>query len=112
MKQEKPITITEQGFNKLFCIHENIDNLERIVSKCDAVTDILEEALESMNDKGIRPSDDTTIVDVVSVIHDYSCRAKNHVRDVEDDLSTFYNNLCSKYVVNGGECCEWVTDIH
>lgn len=96
------ITITEQDIHKLFTLHEHIDNLERTISKCDAVSDILEEALESMDDKGVEPFDDTTIVDVVSVIHEYSCRAKNAVRKIENNLSVFNSELRSRNVMQGG----------
>lgn len=84
---------TENNLHQLFKIHEHADNLERTVSKCDAVADMLEETLESMNDKGIRPSDDTTIIDVVKVIHDYSTQAKYGIRKLESDLSEFNTNI-------------------
>jgi len=96
----KTTTLTEQEKHHLFLLHEHADNLERTVSKCDAVTDIFEEALESMNDKGIRPSDDTTIIDIVKVIHDYSNQAKQGIRELESDLSKFHINS------RGGECHE------
>lgn len=87
------VTLTKQEKRHLFLLHEHADNLERTVSKCDAVADMFEEALESMNDKGIRPSDDTTIIDVVKVIHDYSNQAKYSIRELESNLSEFNTNI-------------------
>lgn len=96
------VTSTEQDKHHLFLLHEHADDLERTMSKCDAVTDIFEEALERMNAYGTRPSDDTTIIDVVRVIHDYSNQAKQGIRELESNISDFNNNLYSR----GGECCE------
>lgn len=96
------LTLTEQDKHHLFLLHEHADDLERTMSKCDAVTDIFEEALERMSSCGTRPSDDTTIIDVVRVIHDYSNQAKQGIRELESNLSIFNSNLHSK----GGECNE------
>lgn len=106
MKDLNKVTLTEQDKHHLFLLHEYADELERTVSKCDAITDIFEEALERMNAYGTRPSDDTTIIDVVKVIHDYSNQAKQGIRELEDRLSIFNNNLNSQYRAQGGECHE------
>lgn len=102
MKDLNKVTLTEQEKHHLFLLHEHADELERTVSKCDAVTDIFEEALERMNAYGTRPADDTTIIDVVRVIHDYSNQAKQGIRELEGSLSKFHININSK----GGECHE------
>lgn len=102
MSNVNRITLTEQEKQRLFSIHEHADELERTVSKCDAVTDMFEEALESMNNQGLSPVDDTTLIDVVRVIHDYSNQAKFSMRELEGKLSAFNSTLCNK----GGECYE------
>lgn len=96
------VTLTEKEKHHLFLLHEHADDLERTVSKCDAVTDIFEEALERMNAYGTRPSDNTTIIDVVRVIHDYSNQAKQGIRELESGLSEFHIHINSR----GGECHE------
>lgn len=93
MKDLNKVTLTERDKRHLFKFHEYADNLERIVSKCDAVTNIFEEALESMSNQDIRPCDNTTIIDVVKVIHDYSTQAKYGIRKLESDLSEFNTNI-------------------
>lgn len=94
MKEER-IDLTPKGLkeytkHKLFALHEKADGLERIISKCDAVTNVLSEALERMKDCGTRPTDDRTIIDVVDVINEYSRCAKYGIRELEEDLSELH----------------------
>lgn len=106
MKDER-ITITSKGLqeciaHKAFKIHETADDLEKCVSKCAAMTDILEEALDSMNEKGTKPSDEATIVNTVRVLQEHITKAKNITRTLEQDLSQFHTNLRNEFSMKEG----------
>ena len=105
-REQNSVIITQQDFSKLFDIHENISDLERIISKCNAMSDIFEEALESMNNEGTQFSDRTMPIDAISVIREYSSAAKYKIRSIEKELSTLNNNIRNKYMTKGGECDE------
>ena len=106
MNKNKTILINQQDFYTLFNIHEQTEELESLASKCDAIIDVLSEALERMNDCGTKPVDDRTIINVVDVIREYSSDTKYGLRKLENKLSIFNHRLKDQYEMQGGERCE------
>lgn len=99
--KEIHIAITAQDLHKLYSLHEDADELEKIVSRCYAMVDVLSEAVDSMNACGYQPEDPSTISDAIMVIRKYGLEAKYGMRKLEADLSELHKNTSIRCMDGG-----------
>lgn len=104
MYQENTATFTANDINCLFTIAENLNGVLDDINKCNAIADILPEALSGMNDKCLMPSDENTISTIIEIIYDYSYKAKCSLQDAYKKCHNLYSE--KRNVNFGGEKCE------
>lgn len=93
MNNNKTIPLLEQDLSTISKLCLNVEELEKRAAKCESLVDMFAEALESMCEKGSRPVNGATYVNVAEVIRQYSLAVKNGTVDIHNKLSALSNSL-------------------
>lgn len=105
MNKPIPVTFTPDELHKLFYVGEDMDNTQEHIAKCEAIADMLSEAMESLDGKGQTPRNGI-IRNIADVILDYSRNAATAMNGACKQFGSLYSakrNEAYGEAVNGNE---------
>ncbi len=89
MNKQRPVALTPEDIHLLWSVGESMDNIQEHISKCEAIADMLSEAMESLDGKGQAPYEGM-IQNIADVILDHSQNASSAINKACQQFDAFY----------------------